>query len=149
MSDQARTERLFSYGTLQLEAVQRSVFGRKLAGRPDSLQGYMTAWRKVGDPEVARRSGKTYYPALLPSPLSGDTVAGTVFEVTPEELEPTRMRSSVMHECPSSSRREPKPGCSNTSPRFRRMNPRLPVRAAAAGRPAESSTSASLHRLAP
>lgn len=34
------TERLFSYGTLQLEAVQLAIFGRSLVGAPDVMTGY-------------------------------------------------------------------------------------------------------------
>ena len=30
----------FSYGTLQLESVQRSSFGRRLDGQPDAMPGY-------------------------------------------------------------------------------------------------------------
>lgn len=87
MSGHGTTEHLFSYGTLQLEAVQLAVFGRKLEGRADCLKGYMTVWRRIGDPEVEQRSGKKFYPALSPSSLPSDTVAGTVFEVTPGDLE--------------------------------------------------------------
>jgi hypothetical protein len=38
----SNVERLFSYGTLQDEAVQRATFGRTLRGTPDRL-GY--AWK--------------------------------------------------------------------------------------------------------
>ena len=34
------TQLLFSYGTLQLEAVQLATFGRKLAGTADGLPGF-------------------------------------------------------------------------------------------------------------
>lgn len=33
-------EKLFSYGTLQLEQVQLDTFGRLLEGQADTLQGY-------------------------------------------------------------------------------------------------------------
>jgi hypothetical protein len=36
-------ERLFSYGTLRLEGVQRASFGRRLAGVEDAMLGYRTA----------------------------------------------------------------------------------------------------------
>ena len=39
MTDLA-TVRLFSYGTLQQENVQKSLFGRSFAGTPDALPGY-------------------------------------------------------------------------------------------------------------
>lgn len=35
----AFSERLFSYGTLQLEQVQLTTFGRKLDGQPDDMRG--------------------------------------------------------------------------------------------------------------
>lgn len=35
-----RTERLFSYGTLQQENVQIATFGRLLNGAPDALVGF-------------------------------------------------------------------------------------------------------------
>lgn len=39
----AATVRLFSYGTLQQENVQRATFGRLLDGTPDALMGYVSA----------------------------------------------------------------------------------------------------------
>lgn len=38
--NQVQTELLFAYGTLQLEAVQMSTFGRRLNGTSDALQGF-------------------------------------------------------------------------------------------------------------
>ncbi len=40
MSTTEDLEHLFSYGTLQNEAVQLATFGRKLVGEPDTLLGY-------------------------------------------------------------------------------------------------------------
>ena len=37
---ETRTEFLFSYGTLQLEAVQMANFGRLLTGQRDVLEGF-------------------------------------------------------------------------------------------------------------
>jgi hypothetical protein len=39
-ADKVRTEFLFSYGTLQLEAVQMATFGRQLTGTSDALRGF-------------------------------------------------------------------------------------------------------------
>ena len=39
MPGKPTTELLFSYGTLQIEAVQLSTFGRKLVGTADELPG--------------------------------------------------------------------------------------------------------------
>ena len=64
---------LFSYGTLQQEAVQLSTFGRRLAGEPDDLPGFERS--RAGDHENARFTGRTE-----------DRVQGTVFEITEAEL---------------------------------------------------------------
>ena len=40
MNTTEELEHLFSYGTLQTEAVQLATFGRKLVGEPDTLLGY-------------------------------------------------------------------------------------------------------------
>jgi len=78
---------LFSYGTLQEEQVQRSLFGRTLVGRKDSLVGYERAMARVADPEFARTSGKTHHAILRPAGSETATVEGTAFEVTAAELE--------------------------------------------------------------
>ena len=46
------SERLFSYGTLQQEAVQLANFGRILQGSPDAVTGYRLASVKISDPDV-------------------------------------------------------------------------------------------------
>jgi len=46
-------ELLFSYGTLQLEAVQMSTFGRRLVGTPDALAGFTVVPFTIDDPAVA------------------------------------------------------------------------------------------------
>ncbi|MDO4637657.1 MAG: gamma-glutamylcyclotransferase family protein [Lautropia sp.] len=79
-------ERLFSYGTLQQTEVQAATFGRLLEGRPDSIVGFRQELLTIRDPDVVALSGKTHHPILLPSGNVADTVSGTVFLVTPEEL---------------------------------------------------------------
>lgn len=78
---------LFSYGTLQDKAVQLANFGRELAGRPDSIPGYMQTLIAIDDPDVVATSGKTHHPILQPSSNLADQVSGTVFEITTQELE--------------------------------------------------------------
>ena len=80
------SELLFSYGTLQLEAVQVSTFGRKLAGQPDRLLGYRLDQVEIRDPAVVKTSGLTHHPMLVWTGRRDDTVPGTVFRLTPEEL---------------------------------------------------------------
>ncbi|ACC72838.1 gamma-glutamylcyclotransferase family protein [Paraburkholderia phymatum] len=77
---------LFSYGTLQDRNVQISSFGRELAGHADALPGYALTLLAIADPKVVEISGKTHHPVVRPSGNPADEVAGTVFEITPEEL---------------------------------------------------------------
>ena len=68
---------LFSYGTLQQENVQRSVFARRLDGRRDELpafeQGVVT-------------TGKTQHANVKFNGNEESRVPGTVFEITDAEL---------------------------------------------------------------
>ena len=58
---QQPTERLFSYGTLQLESVQMSTFGRLLTGSSDALPGFVQEMLAIEDPTVASSLGQTHY----------------------------------------------------------------------------------------
>jgi hypothetical protein len=80
------SEYLFSYGTLQQEAVQVSTFGRKLEGEKDMLPGFRESLVRIEDPGVVALSGKTHHPIVQATGESGDSVAGMVFRVTPQEL---------------------------------------------------------------
>jgi gamma-glutamylcyclotransferase (GGCT)/AIG2-like uncharacterized protein YtfP len=76
---------LFSYGTLQDEVVQLATFGRRLKGVADNLSGYRQTKIPITDqPEI---TADDYYFNVQPTGLSTDTVAGTRFEVTEQELE--------------------------------------------------------------
>lgn len=77
---------LFSYGTLQLKSVQLANFGRELVGRPDQLLGYVIEQVEITDPRVLAESGQKYHPILRFTGNSADEVAGTVFEVTEQDL---------------------------------------------------------------
>ncbi|PGH57700.1 UDP-N-acetylmuramate--alanine ligase [Azospirillum palustre] len=77
---------LFSYGTLQQENVQLASFGRLLAGRADAMPGYRCDMLEITDPEVIRTSGKRFHPVVSESGDPADEVAGTLFEVTRQEL---------------------------------------------------------------
>ena len=79
-------EKLFSYGTLQQEGVQLSTFGRKLAGTQDALVGYKLSMLKITDPHVLTTSGKEFHPIVTFTGHEEDSVEGTVFEVTQEEI---------------------------------------------------------------
>jgi len=86
MDSPAGSVGLFSYGTLQEEAVRISIFGRVLSGSPDSLSGYALRKVKVADPAVVAISGEAWHPIVKRTGQPSDVVAGTVFEITPDEL---------------------------------------------------------------
>lgn len=80
------TEHLFSYGTLQLEAVQLSTFGRRLTGTPDVLPGFEAVAIEIDDPTIVALSGKSQHSIATYTGRPGNTIGGTVYAVTPEEL---------------------------------------------------------------
>jgi gamma-glutamylcyclotransferase (GGCT)/AIG2-like uncharacterized protein YtfP len=84
--DDARNILLFSYGTLQLESVQRSSFGRRLEGEPDAMTGYTQTLVEITDPDVLVASGERFHPIVSPSDDPSDEVAGTVFRISADEL---------------------------------------------------------------
>ncbi|MEO7065278.1 MAG: gamma-glutamylcyclotransferase family protein [Rhodanobacter sp.] len=77
---------LFSYGTLQQEAVQLSTFGRRLVGEADDLVGFERSMVRIDDPEVVTKSGKTHHPIVKFVADVASRVQGTAFEVTDAEL---------------------------------------------------------------
>lgn len=79
-------EKLFSYGTLQQKEVQIATFGRTLQGTADCLLGYSLSMLKITDPHVLATSGKELHPILIYTGKTEDSVAGMIFEITPEEL---------------------------------------------------------------
>jgi Gamma-glutamyl cyclotransferase, AIG2-like len=81
------TEFLFSYGTLQLEAVQMATFGRQLTGTRDVLPGFEAALLEIDDQATISLSGKTHHAIAKFTGHPSDSVSGTVFAVTPEEIQ--------------------------------------------------------------
>ncbi len=81
------TEFLFSYGTLQLEAVQMATFGRALAGVRDVLPGFELTSLTIDDAQVVAISGKSQHTMARFTGRASDVVPGTVFSVTPEEIQ--------------------------------------------------------------
>ncbi|WEK02869.1 MAG: gamma-glutamylcyclotransferase [Candidatus Devosia phytovorans] len=77
---------LFSYGTLQLEEVQRAQFNRLLDGTADAMPGYAQSWVEITDPEVIRKSGSNSHPIVIPTGNPADSVSGKVFAITEAEL---------------------------------------------------------------
>ncbi|HZX69687.1 MAG TPA: gamma-glutamylcyclotransferase [Rhodanobacter sp.] len=82
----AATEYLFSYGTLQVAAVQLATFGRRLAGRPDRLDGYRRELLRIDDAQVVATSGASHHPIVHDSGNPDDSVSGTVFRISAAEL---------------------------------------------------------------
>jgi gamma-glutamylcyclotransferase (GGCT)/AIG2-like uncharacterized protein YtfP len=77
---------LFSYGTLQDESVQQSMFGRRLKGEPDELVGFELSLFDVDDPEFVKASGKRAHAMVIFTGQAASRVAGTVLEVSESEL---------------------------------------------------------------
>ena len=77
---------IFSYGSLQLEAVQLATFGRVLRGKPDELIGWVRTEIAVPKWHKAAASGSSHYANVEHRPESGGRVPGTVFEITDAEL---------------------------------------------------------------
>jgi hypothetical protein len=86
-ADVPHSERLFAYGTLQLEAVQMATFGRRLTGTRDVLRGFELAALKIDDPAVVAISGKDEHTMARFSGRECDAIPGTVFALTPAEIE--------------------------------------------------------------
>jgi gamma-glutamylcyclotransferase (GGCT)/AIG2-like uncharacterized protein YtfP len=82
----AATERLFSYGTLQLEPVQRATFGRILSGQRDFLPNYRLEEIAIRDPAVVATSGKARHPMAVRTGKQADRIEGLVFAITAAEL---------------------------------------------------------------
>jgi gamma-glutamylcyclotransferase (GGCT)/AIG2-like uncharacterized protein YtfP len=66
---------LFAYGTLQQEDVQRSTFGRVLAGQPDALPAFALTTSRDGRHANVKFNGRP-----------DSRVTGTVFEISDAEL---------------------------------------------------------------
>lgn len=81
-----KSEKLFSYGTLQYQEVQLATFGRLLTGQKDVLPHYVLTILRITDPKVVALSKEADHPMLKYTGNDKDTVAGMVFDITPEEL---------------------------------------------------------------
>jgi gamma-glutamylcyclotransferase (GGCT)/AIG2-like uncharacterized protein YtfP len=77
---------LFSYGTLQLEKVQLESFGRKLQGTEDVLIGFKLEKLRITDEAVLAVSEKEFHPIAIQTNNTNDTISGTLYEITSEEL---------------------------------------------------------------
>ena len=82
----AKTERLFSYGTLRQANVQMATFGRLLEGEADMLVGFRQDLVEITDPDVLVKSGQSLHPIVTQTGDAADRIAGTVFALTPDEV---------------------------------------------------------------
>ncbi len=85
--DKIYTEALFSYGTLQKDEVQMASFGRLLQGNADAMLGFRKELLEITDRDVLEKSGERFHPIVVPSKNPKDSVEGTVYFMTPKELE--------------------------------------------------------------
>lgn len=79
-------QKLFSYGTLQLESVQMATFSRLLNGEKDSLKGYVLKDLQITDSYVVKVSGQAVHQILVPTQNDFDIVEGMVFDLTADEI---------------------------------------------------------------
>ncbi len=86
-ADEAYPDRLFSYGTLQLEAVQMATFGRQLTGPRDALRGFELVSLEIEDPAVVAISGKAQHTMATFTGRASDVISGTVFAVSADEIQ--------------------------------------------------------------
>ncbi|MDF0531465.1 gamma-glutamylcyclotransferase [Tsukamurella sp. 8F] len=80
------THLLFSYGTLQLPAVQAEVFGGSVPGEGDAVIGFVLRRLTIEDPKVVALSGTAVHPVLVPAPDPVAQVDGTAFTLTDAQL---------------------------------------------------------------
>lgn len=78
---------LFSYGTLQLEEVQMATFGRQLTGKRDVLPGFEETILVIEDQAVISFSGKAHHTIAKFTGRTSDTISGTVYALTAEEIQ--------------------------------------------------------------
>ena len=80
------THLLFTYGTLHLPDVQRTVFGRELPSEPDAVVGHRLTDVEITDPVVIATSGTSIHPMLEPSSAPTDRVPGHVLALDEQQL---------------------------------------------------------------
>lgn len=81
------THLLFSYGTLQLPAVQEATFGRRMPMRPATLPGYVLDTVAIADEHVVAVSGSAEHPFARHTGLETDVVHGVVLQLDDAQLQ--------------------------------------------------------------
>lgn len=77
---------LFSYGTLQLQRVQKETFGRILEGKADVLTGYRLDELAIKDEKVKVISEESIHPIAVRTGVKENQIKGMVYDITEEEL---------------------------------------------------------------
>ncbi|MFE3870432.1 gamma-glutamylcyclotransferase family protein [Flavobacterium sp. ZS1P70] len=77
-------EKLFAYGSLQNEDIQKDLFGRILDGTPETLVGYV-----VKEIQIEEEFGLVYYPIITETNKPEDTINGMVYSISLQELRQT------------------------------------------------------------
>jgi len=77
---------LFSYGTLQLAAVQQAVFGRLIEGDADAMVGWGLVPLQITDPDVIEKSGLAVHTIARRTGDPADRVPGVVYFITDADL---------------------------------------------------------------
>ena len=88
---------IFSYGSLRDERVQRSTFGRTLAGWEDHVVGFELSSVTIDEPDAVAMSGRTQHANLVAADRTASRVAGMVFEITDAELASVDSYERVFH----------------------------------------------------
>ena len=78
---------LFSYGTLMQEEVQLDLFGSRLVGYPDVLEGYKLIETEVSDEKFLATGASGQQKSLLKTGEISDKVHGVALEITDKQLE--------------------------------------------------------------
>ncbi|MBB1194463.1 gamma-glutamylcyclotransferase [Flavobacterium sp. SOK18b] len=74
-------EKLFAYGSLQNEDIQKDLFGRILEGTPETLIGYV-----VKQIQIEEEFGIVNYPIITQTENQENTINGMVYEISTKEL---------------------------------------------------------------
>ena len=79
-------EYIFSYGTLQKEKVQLELFGRKLHGTKDVLEGYKISIIEIKDKSFLAKGEDKLQRTLVATHNNNDMIEGTALEIYGIEL---------------------------------------------------------------
>jgi gamma-glutamylcyclotransferase (GGCT)/AIG2-like uncharacterized protein YtfP len=74
-------EKLFAYGSLQNEDIQKDLFGRILEGTPETLIGYV-----VKQIQIEEEFGIVNYPIITQTENQEDTINGILYDISTKEL---------------------------------------------------------------